>query len=379
MSSATLERLVAHFDRREQRTLPPTINRITTSERAAQREGVMRALEQLETLGVLERRDSDGHTLVDSLITIAEGDFWDPFALEPGRTRIFSELVLNIVEPKRINQGLKGTCAAACIESYTAEREPAEYARIIAGLVTRDGRVHLRSGATLVCDEDVLAPNVLESGRNAISRVFQAACMEFAYPNMNYDNVIDGHFDGDENVGSGLELEAFERLLEAVTGESWKTISKAHARMTNLFSRFGMDTKDIVDIERDGVAIIDQSTRQNEDVFVTLELPSVPNPIPNGQPPVMHNVSHKVRAIRIDWSDEAVHYDDPMDPDRRWFDGANVTIHDTFGHCSMPIDDFSRLMTELSYRSALFTRDNTRDNSRNEEDAQQAPAQPRTE
>jgi hypothetical protein len=371
MSSATLERLVAHFDRREQRTLPPAIHKDTTVDRAAQREQVMQALEQLETRGVLERRDSSGRTLVDSLITIAEADFWDPFALEPGRTRIFSELVFNIVEPKRINQGLKGTCAAACIESYTAEREPAEYARIIAGLVTRDGRAQLSSGAILVCDEDVLAPNVFEHGRNSVSRVFQAACMEFAYPNMNYDNVIDGHFDGDENVGSGLEIEAFERLLQAVTGESWKTISTAHARMTDMFSRFGMDTKDVVDIGRDGVSIIDQSTRHNEDVFVTLDLPSVPNPIPNGQPPVLHNVPHKVRAIRIDWSEREVHYDDPMDPDRRWFDGANVTIHDTFGHCSMPVDDFSRLMTELSYRPALFTR--------NEQNAQQAPAQPRTE
>jgi hypothetical protein len=68
-----------------------------------------------------------------------------------------------------------------------------------------------------------------------------------------------------------------------------------------------------------------------------------------------------------------------MDPDRRWFDGANVTIHDTFGHCSMPIDDFLRLMTELSYRPALFTRNDTRDDTRNEENGQQAPAQPRTE
>jgi hypothetical protein len=379
MSSATLERLVAHFDRREHRTLPPSINKETSAERAAQRERIMAALEQLESQDVLERRDSTGQTLVDSLITVAEGPFWDPFALVPGRTRIFSELVLNIAEAKRINQGLKGTCAAACIESYVAEHDPAEYARIISGLVTRDGRMTLKSGALLVCDEDVLSPNLLERGRNPVSRIFQAACMEFAYPDMSYDNVIDGHFDGDNNVGTGLEIEAFERLLEAVTAESWKTITTAFSRMKSLFSRFGMETTDIVDIERDGLAIIDQSTRQNADVFVTLELPSVPNPIPNGQPPVLHNVPHKVRALRIDWSKNAVHYDDPMDPDRRWFDGANVTIHDTFGHCSMPTDDFSRLMTELTYRPALFTASDSPNASRNEENDQQAPAQPRTE
>lgn len=370
MSSATLERLVAHFDRREQRTLPPAIHRNASEERAALRERTMRALEDLEKQGILEQRDSTGRTLVDSLINVAEGPFWDPFTLEPGRTRIFGELVLNLSEPKRINQGLKGTCAAACVECYMAEREPAEYARIVSGLVTRDGLATLKSGATLVCDEDVLAPNVQERGRNPVSRIFQAACMEFAYPDRNYDNVVDGHFSGDENVGTGLEMDAFERLLQGVTGQTWKTISVAHTRMADLLAHLGIETKDVVDIGRDGLAIIDQSTRHDEQVFVTLELPSVPNPVPHGEPPVLHNLPHKVRALRIDWTNRAIHYDDPMDPDHRWFDGADVTIHDPYGHCSMPIDDFLRLMTELSYRPELFTRESEGD--------QQAPAQPRT-
>ncbi len=340
MSSPTLEKLLGHFDRREQRTLPPIVHRDTTAEKVAVREKVRAALEALESRGLLEQRDSTGKTLMESLLTLAEETLWDPFTREPGRTRIFSELVFNVFDPKRINQGLKATCAAACIEGYLAERDPAEYARLVAGLVTREGLVTMKSGAVLMCDEDVLAPHEREQRRNAVSRVFQAACMEFAYPNMNYDNVIDGHFDGDENVGSGLEINAFE-------------------------------TKDMVDIKQHGVAIIDQAARQNEQVFVTLELPSMPNPVPNGQPPVLHNTPHKVRALCVDWTNHVVHYDDPMDPDRRWFDGADVTIHDTFGHCSMPIDDFSKLMTEMSYRPEFFIREGERD--------QQAPAQPRTE
>jgi hypothetical protein len=397
MASATLERLVTHFDRREQRTLPPIVHRDIQAEKTALRARIVSALEILENARILEQRDSSGRTLVDSLITVAEGEFWEPFTLEPGRTRIFSELVLNLAEPKRINQGLKGTCAAACLESHLAERQPAEYARLIAGLVTREGLVTLKSGLPLACDEDVLAAGVLERGRNPVSRIFQAACMEFAYPNMNYDNVLDGLFDGDENVGTGLEMNAFQRLVEAVTGESWKTISTAHTRLTGMLSRFGMDTHDVVDIKRDGLSIIDQSTRQDEPVFVTLELPIVPNPrlniwgsgtpaapcAPNprlnavhadnvfpNEPSVMHNMPHKVRALQVDWSNRRVHYDDPMDPERRWFDGAEVTIHDPFGHCSMSIDDFLRLMTELTYRPALFKRAN---------EDQQAPAQPRTE
>ena len=372
MPSPTLERLVAQFDRREQRTLPPISYRNTEADRNVLRARILEALELVESQGLLERRDSTGRTLADSLILVAEEQFWDPFALEPGRTRIFSELVLNLSEPKRINQGLKGTCSAACIESYMAEREPAEYARIIAGLVTRDGLVTLETGGTLICDEDVLAPNVHERGRNPVSRIFQAACMEFAYPNMHYDNVTDQHFNGDDMVGSGLEITAFVRLLTAVTGENWKTISAAHSRMAQLFSSHGVNTEDVVDIARDGISIIDQSTRQNEDVFVTLELPSVPNPIPQGEPAVLYNMPHKVRAIAIDWSAHEVHYDDPMDPSQPWFDGAEVTIHDLYGHCSMPIEDFAKLMTELSYRPEFFTREVVQKRD------QQAPAQPRT-
>jgi hypothetical protein len=373
MPSATLERLIVHFDRREQRTLPPLVQRDTNAERIALRGRVVQGLEQLEDAHILERRDSSGQTLVDSLITVVEGQIWDPFALEPGRTRIFGELVLNLAQPKRINQGLKATCAAACLESYMAERDPAEYARIIAGLVTRDGQVALKSGLSLVCDEDVLAPGLREAGRNPVSRIFQAACMEFAYPNMDYDNVNDGHYDGDDNIGSGLEMNAFQRLVEAVTGDSWKSTSTTHARLAGIFSRLGMDTHDVVDIKRDGLSIIDQSTCQDEPVFVTLELPIVPNPVSHGEPAVLHNAPHKVRAMRIDWSKGVVHYDDPMDPERRWFDGADVTVHDPFGHCSMSIDDFMRLMTEITYRPALFER--TPDTSQD----QQAPAQPRTE
>ncbi|MBK9260342.1 MAG: hypothetical protein IPM54_10950 [Polyangiaceae bacterium] len=356
MASATIERLVAHFDRREQRTVPPLAPKESSVERAAWREQIVNALERLEANGVLDQRDSLENPLTESLVTVAEGTLWEPFAREPGRTRIFGELVFNLADPKRINQGLKGTCGAACIEGYMAERDPAEYARIVTGLVTRDGRATLKSGEELVCDEDVLGPGPLEQGRNPVSRVFQAACMEFAYPNMDYDNVVDGHFDGDENVGSGLEMNAFERLLAAVTGETWKTISVAHTRMASMFSRLGMDTHDVVDIVRDGLSIIDQSTRQGDHVFVTLQLPSVPNPIPGAEPAVLHDAPHKVRVLRIDWTNRSIHYDDPMDPTQSWFDGAEVTIHDAQGHCSMKIDDFLRLMTELSYRPALWKR-----------------------
>jgi hypothetical protein len=43
----------------------------------------------------------------------------------------------------------------------------------------------------------------------------------------------------------------------------------------------------------------------------------------------------------------------------------------------MPIDDFSNLMTELSYRPDLFKREGTREHEDGEK-GQQAPAQPRT-
>ncbi|MDC3961099.1 hypothetical protein [Polyangium jinanense] len=314
------------------------------------------ALRVLSGDGRLARLDALGHPLVESLVAIATGPLWSFFAAPEGRNRALFELVQNLANPGRINQGLKGTCAAACLESYLAVQDPAEYARLVAGLISASGRATLRSGEELVCDEDILLPNVGERGRNPISRIFQVACMEFAYPDLDYDNILDSHFKGGERVGTGLEMGAFERLLVAVTGKPWKTLSTEHAMMAKAFAKLGISTEGVADLARDGLSILDQSTRKGEPVFATIVLPAVTSFQGDaGGEPIRH-AEHKILVLSIDWENGCVHYDDPIDPRERWFEGADVRIEDEHGRCSMPIADFERLLGDISYREELWDR-----------------------
>lgn len=314
------------------------------------------AIRSLAIKGLFELKDSTGDTLADSLLTIAEKPIWMPLAGEGGNARLLAELAMNLDTPGRINQGWKATCTTTSVESYLAKQDPAEYARIIRGLVSPEGRAVMRSGDELICDEDVLLPSATEHNRNPISRVFQAAAMEFADGELDYDNTSDGHYDDeDENVGNGLEMGPFETLVSALTGKPWRSTSRKHALIAQMLKKMGLDASGIADLETDSESIIEQSTAQGEPVFATLDLPGAQNPIP-GAPGTLEHAAHKVLLLYIDKEAGEVHYEDPMDPDKPWFDVKTVRIHDAFGHCSMPLADFGRLLSELTYRSDLWKR-----------------------
>lgn len=311
------------------------------------------ALRELGSRGFFERKDAFGKPLHESLWAVADAPMVPSFEDAPGRTILLGELIRNIVHPGRITQGLKGTCAATCVEIYVAERDPAEYARIIAGLVSPAGRVVLRSGGELVRDEDVLEPDEYEFRRSPVSRIFQVACMEYAYPELDYHNAEDGQFEGVKNTGTGLSLGAFDRLLVGITGHRWETLSDGHAAFAALFKRFGLDTSRVADLHRDALSIIERVTAAGETVFATLELPKVRSPVRRAAGGVDH-AAHKIRVLKLDRPNGTVVYDDPMDPQQSWFEGIRTNIVDRYGRCTMPIADFEKLLVELSYPPELW-------------------------
>lgn len=312
------------------------------------RKRCVQALHHLADRELLIRKDAFGRPLYMHLLDVADEPMFANFEDAPGRTILLGEIIRNIANPGRITQGLKGTCAATCVEIYMAERDPAEYARLCAGLVTPRGRVTLRNGDALSRDEDVLAPDEHEFRRSPISRIFQVACMEYAYPELDYRNDIDGQFQGQDNTGTGLSLKAFERLLVAISGETWKTISDGFARFAKLL---GLDPSKLPDLHRDGMHIIERSTSAGEPVFATIELSKVRSPIrraaSNGS---AEHAAHKVRVLAVDRTKGTVLYDDPMDPQQSWFEGVKSDVIDKYGHCTMPIEDFDKLLVELSYK-----------------------------
>jgi hypothetical protein len=307
------------------------------------------ALHALGARGFLLKNDSFGRPLYEHLMAVADAPMFPVFEGAPGRTILLGELIRNIGHPGRITQGLKGTCAATCVETYMAERDPGEYARLCAGLVSPSGRVKMKNGDDLVRDEEVLAPDEHEYRRSPVSRLFQAACMEYAYPDLDYHNVEDGQFEGLTNTGTGLSLGAFERLLGAMTAERWETLSDAHARLVALFTKFGVDTSKLPDLHRDAITIIERSAAVGETVFATLELPRVRSPV-RRTVGAMEQAAHKIRVLGLDRARRNVIYDDPTDPQQSWFEGIRTQILDKYGRCTMSIADFERLLVELSYK-----------------------------
>jgi len=312
------------------------------------RKRCVQALHHLAERQLLGQTDFFGRTFYDHLIDIADAPMFKNFQDAPGRTILLGELIRNISNPGRITQGLKGTCAATCVEIYLAERDPVEYARLCAGLMTPAGKVKLRNRDEFSRDEDVLAPDEFEFRRSPVSRIFQVACMEYAYPELDYHNDVDGQFLGRDNTGTGLSLKAFERLLGAISGETWKTISDGFAKFAKLL---GLDPAKLPDLHRDGMQIIERSTIAGEPVFATIELSKVRSPVrraaSNGS---AEHAAHKVRVLAVDRKKGTVLYDDPMDPQQAWFEGVKSDIVDKYGHCTMTIEDFDKLLVELSYK-----------------------------
>lgn len=312
------------------------------------RKRCVQALHDLAERNLLAQKDIFGRPFYQHLLAIADEPIFKNFKVAPGRTILLGELIRNIANPGRITQGLKGTCAATCIEIYLAERDPVEYARLCAGLITPEGKVKLRNGERLSRDEDVLAPDEHEFRRSPVSRIFQVACMEYAYPELDYRNDVDGQFQGTDNTGTGLSLKAFERLLLALSGETWKTLSDQFAQFAKLL---GLDSAKLPDLHRDGMQIIERSTGAGEPVFATIELSKVRSPIrraaSNGS---AEHAAHKVRVLAVDRKKGTVLYDDPMDPQQSWFEGVKSDVVDKYGHCTMSIDDFDKLLVELSYK-----------------------------
>ena len=312
------------------------------------RKRCVQALHHLGERKLLETNDVFGRPLYMHLLDIADAPMHETFETAPGRTILLGEVIRNIANPGRITQGLKGTCAATCVEIYLAERDPVEYARLCAGLVSPTGKIKLRNGDLLSRDEDVLIPDEHEFRRSPISRIFQVACMEYSYPELDYRNDVDGQFQGGDNTGTGLSLKAFERLLGAISGETWKTISDGFAKFAKLL---GLDSSKMPDLHRDGMQIIERSTGAGEPVFATIELSKIRSPIrraaSNGS---AEHAAHKVRVLAVDRKKGTVLYDDPMDPQQSWFEGIKSDVVDKYGHCTMTIEDFDKLLVELSYK-----------------------------
>lgn len=157
----------------------------------------------------------DGAQLLDELHGLTE----DELAEGIDREELVSDLVQELADPAAIAQRGKGTCVATSSEIYLAQHQPAEYARLIRGLASPEGRVDLANGDQIQREGGTIDDG---SGRSITQRLLAPALMEYANGNENYVNGEDRNKWWVFDRGSGLNGGEAERLLEAMTGGDFR-------------------------------------------------------------------------------------------------------------------------------------------------------------
>jgi hypothetical protein len=121
----------------------------------------------------------DGTRLLDSLARLAAS---------PTCKQLLNDCMYDICKPGRIWQGRAPTCTVASMRYELASQQPAEYARLIAGLGV-DGQVTMRGGGILTTstNQAVFASSWKQDWRSTTEAVFQTAAMEYANGSDTYD------------------------------------------------------------------------------------------------------------------------------------------------------------------------------------------------
>lgn len=170
--------------------------------------------------GKLLQEDSTGGTLLDTLTNLSTQKMGEGL----DRQTVFNELSSQLADPGRMKQGGRGTCTVATMQNLQASRDPAEYARLVTGLSAEEGRVRMKNGDILEREEGTLTDD--GSRRDSVSRLYQAALMEYANGNRDYSNASDRHTNPDgTDAGSGLGRNAQGRALDAIFGDKYDPVA----------------------------------------------------------------------------------------------------------------------------------------------------------
>lgn len=176
-------------------------------------------------------------TTLDHLAALSDEN--TPLAEGIDRNALVTDLVQELATPSSINQGPRGTCAPTTLAIQLAMNDPAEYARIAAGLASPDGEVVLAGGQTLTREEGTAADD--KTGRSTTQRLIGSAFMELANGDRDYDNA--------SGEGAGAWSDKLDVLYEAVTGRKM-----SDQRLTTDEQRAG--AMDIIDTQlRAGAAV----------------------------------------------------------------------------------------------------------------------------
>jgi hypothetical protein len=173
-------------------------------------------------------RDSKGKTLLDSLTAIATQPL-EPALGQGGVSResLLASVLQETGKPGEIDQLGRGTCTVTSMQYMLCTKNPAEYGRLIAGLVGPGGTVKLKNGDTLTRVPDSIAPD--DTVRSPSERLFQSALMDYGngsvdYSNQSGESVAKGfvRYYGPGEGFTGLHSPGQLRVLEGLFGAKFE-------------------------------------------------------------------------------------------------------------------------------------------------------------
>lgn len=134
--------------------------------------------------GRLMDRDSQGGTLLSNLAQLARGPLHAALP-ESRRAELLDSVLQESSRAELIDQKHFSTCTVTSMQYELARDNPAEFARIMAGLAGPTGRVGMRGGGELELQADALIPQALRNpgdfgGRTLSEALFQTSLMEYA-------------------------------------------------------------------------------------------------------------------------------------------------------------------------------------------------------
>lgn len=181
---------------------------------------VQAALDSLAADGKLTQVAAGGGTLLAHLEKIANAPL--DKTVEAERSDLLGEVIIEVQQSGSVAQRGMNTCGASSAAAHLCYSDPAEYARLVAGLASPAGTVKTANGVELKRDEkwDLDCDTQSKTGiqRTLSGRLLQPAIMDLGAIN-EYDNETD--LDRIWVARMGTKPAGVERQMEALTGKNW--------------------------------------------------------------------------------------------------------------------------------------------------------------
>ncbi len=207
----------------------------------------------------LSDKDAKGGTLLANLAQLASEPLNASLTGHTTTEELLSSVLHEVMNPNRVDQGSATTCTTASMQFELVADEPAEYARLMAGLCGPKGSVEMRGGGALRLgpgDADERA----RDGRSVSQAIFQSAAMEYANGRFsNYDPILGVSVN--EKTGDtrkGLKPDNQQALLEKLFGVNYSIdrlfteaeASKAFAKLEGWDARGFRNRPIVVDLDQ---------------------------------------------------------------------------------------------------------------------------------